>query len=429
MPAGKALGRSFTALASSVVAFASVAGIMLVSPVAAAAAPATPAVDLSLPPAPGSARAVRQQTFDAFLAERTASGDLVGVSVVVVDHGRLAMLRGYGHRSVSGAAAVDDRTVFHLASLSKTFAAGLTGMLVRDRVLDWSTPLRAVLPGVSLGAPRSGLTIGDLLSHRTGLPPNAYDDLLEAGVPARDILPRLAKVPPACKPGTCYAYQNLTFNLVADAIQARTGKSYADLMRQRIFAPLHMDRASLGSAGLRHDDNWARPHVRAGTGWREVGLREPYYALQAAAGVNASGRDMAQWLLAQLGRMPAAYAPDIAATLQTPRVKTPKDLRSLRNRFVDTRDAAYGYGWRIYDIGGTQVVAHAGTVQGYIAQIAFVPAQQSGIVILTNASSPHFRTILPAYMELFVEGVRPQEQALAPLRRQTAATATRSVVH
>lgn len=358
-------------------------------------------------------------TFDAFLADRAANDDLVGFAIAVVDQGQLAMVKGYGKRSLASQEPVDTKTVFHIASLSKTFAAGLTGLLVRDHVLDWSMPLKAAVPQINLGPKRSALTISDILSHRTGLPANAYDDLLDAGVPVSAIMPKLARLSSICPPGTCYAYQNIVYNLITDVIQAKTGHSYQDLVQKRIFTPLRMTRASFGSENLMRDDNWARPYVRARGGWREVNLRQPYYALPAASGINASITDMAQWLLAQMGRAQTAYPIELASTLQTPRVRTPKDLVHGRARFDDFRDASYGYGWRIYNIHDVEVVAHAGAVQGYTAQIAFIPDQKTGIVILSNSTSPNFRWILPAFMALFADGVQPKERMIEPLRRQT----------
>lgn len=373
---------------------------------------------------PDPEKDARVAAFDRFLQEKVAEGEFVGIAVAMVDKGHLSLVKGYGRRSETDGGKVDDQTVFRIASLSKAFASTITGLMVKEHFVDWSTPVRQVLPKVSLGASRNNVTVGDLLSHRVGLPPNAYDDLLEAGLPPDEIVARLSRLAPACPPGSCYGYQNVAYNLVAPVLEARTGASYPDLVRKRIFAPLYMHRASVGLAGLQQDENWARPHVRIGEKrWREVTVKPAYYGVPAAAGVNASARDMAKWLMAQLGMAPQAVPKDVLETIHKPRVNTPKELYRARPRYEGVKSARYGYGWRYYDINGVEVVWHAGVVQGYIAQIAFVPAQKSGIVFLTNGYSQTFPSLLPAYLETFIDGIRTRGLVLNgfPAKTQVAA--------
>lgn len=366
----------------------------------------------------------RIAAFDSFLREKVAEGSFLGVAVAIVDNGRLSLVRGYGRRSLNDGGKVDDQTVFRIASLSKGFASSLTGLMVKEHYVDWSTPVRQVLPTVSLGASRNNVTVGDLLSHRVGLPPNAYDDLLEAGLSPQEIVARLATLPLSCAPGSCYGYQNVAFNLVAPVLEARTGLSYAELIQRRIFTPLYMHRASVGMGGLQKDDNWARPHVRIGKArWREVTVKEPYYGVPAAAGVNASIRDMAKWLMAHLGMAPQTLPKEVLETVHKPRVNTPKELYRGRPRYEGLRSARYGYGWRVYDINGLEVVWHTGVVQGYIAQIAFVPERKSGVVFLTNGYSQDFPTLMPAYLETFIDGIKTRGLVLNgfPEKGQAAA--------
>lgn len=363
--------------------------------------------------------------FDNYIREKVAEGSFVGIAVAIVDNGRLSLVRGYGRRSLNDGGKVDDQTVFRIASLSKGFAASLTGLMVKEHYVDWSTPVRQVLPNVSLGAARNNVTVGDLLSHRVGLPHNAFDDLLEAGLPPEQIVNRLATLPVSCAPGSCYGYQNVAFNLLAPVLEARTGQSYADLVQQRLFTPLAMHRASIGMEGLKRDENWARPHVRIGKAqWREVTVKEPYYGVPAAAGVNASARDMAKWLMAHLGMAPQTLPADVLETIHKPRVTTPKELYRGRARYEGLQSARYGYGWRVYDINGVEVVWHAGAVQGYVAQIAFVPERKSGIVLLTNGYSQDFPTLLPAYLETFIDGIKTRGLVLNGFPKKDKAVST-----
>ncbi len=113
----------------------------------------------------------------------------------------------------------------------------------------------------------SKVTLETILTHSVGLPPYAYDNLLEAGQAPIDILSKYAGVRPTCAPGDCFTYQNVTFNIIATAIERVTGKTYEQELRARILDPLGMTATTLGRAGLTASGNWAKPHKRAGMTW------------------------------------------------------------------------------------------------------------------------------------------------------------------
>ena len=244
-------------------------------------------------------------------------------------------------------------------------------------------------------------TLEMVLSHRVGLPPYAYDNLLEAGVAPSEILRRYRDVDLVCRVGRCYAYQNVVFNIAASAVAVAGGGEFEAVVGERLFAPLGLSGASFGMASLKATDNWARPHRRRRGGpWRVVDVRAPYYDVPAAGGVNATIEDMATWLAAQMGARPDVLSQTALATLRTPLVRTPAEIRRMRSLQPRLNDAHYGLGWRVYDYGGATVVNHAGSVEGYSAQIAFLPERDVGIVLLTNSRARPFWDILPLFLDL-----------------------------
>ncbi|WP_350586852.1 serine hydrolase domain-containing protein, partial [Pseudoalteromonas sp. RB2-MNA-CIBAN-0110] len=81
------------------------------------------------------------------------------------------------------------------------------------------------------------------------------------------IVEKLLSVKPICKPGECYGYQNVMFSLIGNVILQSSGKSYAQWLRETIFAPLKMSDASLGFESMVQDENYALPHVRGTKRW------------------------------------------------------------------------------------------------------------------------------------------------------------------
>lgn len=346
---------------------------------------------------------------DETLERAMDSGDFVGFAVAIVRGDETIFLKTYGKTEIGDGAPVTPGTLFRIGSLSKGFASSLVGLAVTEGTL--SLDAHAVDFAPTLTLPNGGektLTLAQLLSQRTGLPPNAYDNLLEAGVAPAAILSQYRKVTPICPIGTCYAYQNVTYDIAGRALAETYHEPYADLIAERLFTPLGMKTASYGVSALTQSADWARPHLRKRqkdknappNPWRAVDVKTPYYAVPAAGGVNASIRDMAQWLKAQIGETPEVLPPAVLDLIHAPRVDTPSESRRMRRVMANLRASKYGYGWRIYDYGGTRVIAHGGSVDGYGAQIAFIPELETGIVILSNTRTKRLWSIAPMFLDL-----------------------------
>ena len=117
------------------------------------------------------------------------------------------------------------------------------------------------------------------------------------------------------------------------------------------------------------------------------------------AGVNASISDMAQWLLAHTGHRPEVLPAPLLATLHTPVVATPSEIRGASWRRSRLTTAGYALGWRAYNYSGHQVVFHGGAVQGYRGAMALVPEQDLGVVILWNSESALPGGLLPTILD------------------------------
>ncbi len=350
--------------------------------------------------------AAGESRFDKAVAEIGESDDIVGLAVAVVRKGELSSLNTFGVREIGRPEPINVDTTFRIASLSKAFAATVAGELVDTDKLSFDDPISSSNKDFQLRDPAQAesVTLTHILSHRISLPPYAYDNLLEAGVTPSKILREMKKVTPVCKVGTCYAYQNVGFNLITSAIESTTQQSYEGVVTESLFAPLGMSGASFGIDGLTRNANWARSHSRPGyrlnpaSTWEVKALKQPYYDLPAAGGVNANISDMAKWLAAQMGYAPEVIPPKRLTVLHTPLVATPAELRRNR-RLSNLTDAHYGLGWRIYQYAGQTVINHSGSVEGYVAQIAFLPEQDVGIVLLANSRSREFWDILPLFLD------------------------------
>jgi beta-lactamase class C len=328
-------------------------------------------------------------------------GRIPGLAVAIVQNGRVLSARGYGVTEARNGDPVDAHTVFRLASLSKSFAAAVTGILVNDGVLRWDSKLVDYVPDFRLSQPDAAqqVTVADLLSHRVGLTRNAFDRDLEADADFHTLTQKLANAPMACAPGQCYAYQNVAFSLIGDIVFATTGQFYSETVARRIFKPLGMHDASYGLEGLEASGRWARPHVRGGGGWVPLMPKPNYYRVAPAAGVNASISDMAQWLIAQTGHRPDVLPAPLLATLHQSLIDTPSEMRGSGWRRARLSAAGYALGWRAYDYAGHEIAFHGGAVQGYRGAVALLPDHDLGIAILWNSESALPSGLLPTILD------------------------------
>jgi beta-lactamase class C len=339
--------------------------------------------------------------FEAMAQDLVANQRVPGLAMAIVHDGKVLSARGYGITDVRAAEPVDAHTVFRLASLSKSFAGTLTGMLVSEGALRWDSRVADYIPALQFSDPTAAqrLTVADVLSHRVGLKHHTFDRDIERNADYHTLVQKLANAPMECAPGECYGYQNLAFSLVGDVVFAASGQFYNEAVARRIFKPLGMEDASVGLEGIVASPRWAKPHVRAGAGWTPVMPKPTYYRVAPAAGVNASASDMAQWLLAQGGHRPDVLPAPLLATLQAPIVGTPGELRGASWRRDRLNAAGYGLGWRIYDYAGHRLVFHGGAVQGYRGVMAMLPERDLGIAILWNSDSSLPSGLLPTILD------------------------------
>ena len=342
--------------------------------------------------------------FDRWLDGLESSSEVSGLAVAIVKDDKVLLERGIGYANASTREPVTANTVFRLASLSKAFATAMAALMVQDGVISWDTKISNVLPTFQLADVNASqkVTVADILSHRVGLPHNTYDRMLEADEPYEELVTRLAEVPMACPVGDCYGYQNIAFSLIGDVTYAVTGDFYYHEVETRIFHPLGMETATYGRDALEGTKSWARPHRRAGRGWIPFTPNEAYYHVPPAAGVNASVRDMEQWLIAQMGGKPDVLSPAVLEVLHTPVVATDRERSSTPWRRGRLLNAQYALGWRVYDYAGQTLIFHAGAVQGYRAMIAFLPKYRFGAVMLWNCQSAAPSGLMPMLIDRYL---------------------------
>ena len=222
---------------------------------------------------------------------------LPGLSIALVDREGLIWSAGFGYTDYDRTMPVTPDTIFSIQSMSKTFTATVVMLAVQDGLVDLDTPITEYLPDFKVKSrfeknPQDKMTLRHLLSHKAGFVHSApvgnnferKFSSFEAHI--RSISDTWLKFPVGAK----YSYSNLGVDLAAYIIQIRSGRSFVEYMKARLFDPLDMPNSSVDMEFIRQNQNRAighTPHIRKET------LEMP---MIGAGGVYTSAKDLAKFV-------------------------------------------------------------------------------------------------------------------------------------
>jgi CubicO group peptidase (beta-lactamase class C family) len=326
-----------------------------------------------------------------------------GIAVAVVQDDSLVMAEGFGVSHILTGERVDANTVFAIASNSKAFTATAIGLLVQEGKLSWDDPIINFLPDFQMYDPLATrkVTLRHMLAHKSGLGLWAGDlNWFNASVPREEIIRKIRYLKPVYDLGTGYAYSNLGFLTAGQVIPAVTDTSWDNFIVERFFKPLGMKRSNTSIRFLKDMDNVATPHLL------HDGELLPYVydnvdGAGPAAGINSTARDLGQWLRLQLayGHWQGRQMVDSSIIFATRR---PQNLLTFSRKSLKFHHAShlisFGLGWIVKDYHGRLMVLHGGALTGMFSQVAFVPEEQLGVVVLTNLEDHNLQNALAHYL-------------------------------
>ncbi len=322
------------------------------------------------------------------LAQQTLNRTGVpGLAMAIVYQDAVVYLKGFGVRESGKSGPIDVDTIFQLASVSKPIASTVVAAVITDGKITWDWRIADLDPAFQLYDPwvTHEVTLRDMFAHRSGLPDHAGDLLEDLGYSREEILHRLRYQKPDSSFRAQYAYTNFGLTAAAVAAAKAAGKTWEDVAAEKLYQPLGMKHTSSRHADFEASPNHALLHVRVDGKWVAKYKRDPD-AQSPAGGVSSSARDMAQWLRLQLGngKFEGKQVVDAAALAETHR---PQVVRQPPPNPATDLAGFYGLGWNVsYDDQGRVRLSHSGAFNlGAAATVFLLPAEELGIVVLTNA--------------------------------------------
>ncbi len=348
---------------------------------------------------PASVQAQRApiRGLDDYITRAMAAWEVPGLAIAIVRNDSVIYERGFGVRELGQPGAVDENTLFAIASTTKAMTAAALGMLVDDGRIRWDDRVSEHLPWFRLSDPyiSQGITVRDLLTHRVGL--SRSDNLwIAAPFDRNEVLRRAQYLQPVSGFRESYGYHNVMYIAAGEVVGATSGMSWDDFLSRRLFAPLRMTRSTTRAAVVESTENVAASHTHV-NGRVAAVPRRNYDNIGGAGAVFSSVHDMAQWLRLHLNDGEYDGARLISSRtmreLHSPQVVVPLDTAAER-MFPGTNLRAYALGWNVQDYHGRKLVHHSGSINYTRTHVGFIPSEGIGVVVIANLSSSNLQQAL-----------------------------------
>ena len=326
----------------------------------------------------------------AFVETSMQQLGIPGVSIALVDGGKVVYEGGFGVRELGKPERVDENTVFMAASNTKGMTTLLLAELVDDKKLRWDEPVVDVYPAFKLGDAQTTkqVLVKNLICACTGVPRQDMEWLFEfKNATPETELALLGTMQPTSKFGEVFQYSNL-MAAAAGYIGAHLvypnlelGVAYDKAMQQKIFDPLGMKSTTFDYARVLAG-NHATPHADDIDGKPSVASMAINYSIvpaRPAGAVWTSSADLIRYVQDELalGKLPDGRQLVSAQNL----------LMRRAPQISLGEDASYGMGLIEDHTYGVPVVSHGGSMSGFKSNFYFMPEAGIGAVVLTNSDN------------------------------------------
>lgn len=339
--------------------------------------------------------------FEAHADQVRAAAGTPGMAIAVVENGKVVLARGFGVRKINTPGKVDADTIFMIGSTGKALTTAALATLVDAGKIGWDDKVIDHLPNFQMydAWVTREMTVRDLLVHRSGLGLGQGDLLMvpRGKLSREEVMQRLRYMKPATSFRSAYAYDNILYIVAGHLIEAVSGQTWEDYMRDHVFRPAGLRDAAADMQTQLARPNRAFPHGRVGGPVRGDGaqqlLDEKSRLGQAGAPaglIAMSANDMARWLQIQLARGATPngsrlFSEASSKEMWAPVTPIPIDAPRPGLEGMQPQYDSYALGWEVRDYGGAKIIWHAGGLFGFTSIVVLIPEKNVGFAIEVNS--------------------------------------------
>jgi CubicO group peptidase (beta-lactamase class C family) len=338
-------------------------------------------------------------SLDASINSSMKDWKVPGAAVAIVRDQSVVYMKGFGVRELGKSDPVTPDTLFDIGSCTKAFTSAAVAILVDEGKMQWDGKVNEYIPFFHLHDPLAdeNVTIRDLLTHRTGVPPTDLLWYVYPDASREQLIRRLAEAHPNAGFRTKFQYQNMMYVAAGYAVGQVAHSTWDDFVRTRIFQPLGMNESDTSSIDAEKSSDHASPHEQNPDGsvkaipWHNIDNAGP------AGSINSSARDMAKWMTLQLhdgmydGKQ--LISKKNVREMQTPQMVIGPDGEIPKVFFPDSTQLSYGLGWFVQQYRGHQLILHAGDIDGFSTMVVLIPEIHTSYFVVINLGS-FYRQVL-----------------------------------
>lgn len=339
-----------------------------------------------------------------------------GVGLGVVQDGKVVFAGGFGVKELGGTEKPDGDTLFMIASNTKAMTTLLLAKLVDEHRITWDTPVTKLLPSFKLGdaATTRSVLVKHLICACTGMPRQDLEWIFDyEKMTPESTMALLGTMQPTSKFGDLFQYSNLMAAAAgytgAHVINPdmELGAAYDSAMQSHVFDPLGMKETTFNTkrAFFSNHAGSHSPDADGKTARAMTAINDAIIPARPAGGAWSSVNDMLKYVSMELAE---GQLPD-----RTTYISKEPLLERRAPQVSIGKDVTYGMGLMVDTTYGVRVVHHGGDLVGYHSDMMWLPQQNVGLVILTNADPGWLLRdrIRRKLLELLFDG-HPEAEAL-----------------
>src|ERR1700687_2209688 len=341
------------------------------------------------------------QGFDSYMEQILKDWNTPGIGVGIVVNDKLVFAKGYVYRDYEKKLPFTPTTLQQIASNSKLFTAVSAGMLVEVGKLTWDKPVRESVPTIQFYNDQlnSNVTLRDMLSHRTGV---TRHDLIWFKSPftRKELFDRLKYLEPQEPMRETFLYNNLMFSAVGQIIELKSGKTWEQFVRERIFTPLDMSSTTYSISDMTQHPDHGVPFREKRDSFElyKIPFYEDTEGVAPAGAIISNIDELSHWLIALMNDgkyngkqvLPANV---LKATIQ-PAIGLPNTLGEALG-YWELLNPAYGMGRQTVSYRGRLLTFHGGDLPGFHSQVSFMPNDKIGVIVfvISDHSAPLYNIV------------------------------------
>ncbi|WP_186458831.1 serine hydrolase domain-containing protein [Mucilaginibacter achroorhodeus] len=312
-----------------------------------------------------NAQTVNKPRLDSLLDLLATNNRSMG-SLAIMQNGRLVYQKSIGYADIDSPSTIPAtaETKYRIGSISKMFTGVMVMQLVEEGKLSVTSTLDKFYPAIPNAAK---ITIGMMMNHHSGLhnftnDPQYFSYMLSPQT-HQQMLARITAMKPDFEPGTKGQYSNTNFLLLSYIIEKISGKSYPELVKQRIINKIGLKDTYYGDK-INTAKNEALPYAYSGK-WTK--FSETDMSIPTGAGSMVS--------------TPADLDKFIVALFDGKLIK-PASLELMK-----TSTDNYGSAMFATQFKGRKVYGHGGAIDAYRSELAYFPEQKFAVSYISNGGS------------------------------------------